>query len=74
MFRENLVILNIVAESSQSLGGEFWSYVALGSAKEFEADHEFSYAGGSQERREKVCVQMPLVVRLAIGWLLMKTH
>ncbi len=66
--------LNTVAKISQRLGGEFWSYVALGSAEQFEADHEFSYARGTQERREKMRVQMPLVMRLAIRGSLMKTH
>ncbi len=74
VFRESLVLLNIVAENSQSLGGEFWSYVALRSAEQFEADHEFSYAGGSQERREKMGVQMPFLVRVTIGWFLMESH
>jgi hypothetical protein len=74
VFRENPVVSNIVAESSQSLSGEFWSYVALGSAEEFEAHHEFSYAGGAQERGEKMGVQMPFIVRLAIHRLLMEAH
>lgn len=55
-------------------GGGLGAEVALRSGEEFVPDHEFANGGGTQERRKIMRVQMPGLVRLVIGWLLMEAH
>src|SRR5215469_14420563 len=58
----------------QARGGRFGSEVPLRRGEQFVSDHELSNGGGTEQRREIVCVQMPCFVGLAVSRALMETH
>jgi hypothetical protein len=62
------------ANRAQSLSGYLRRDITLRSAQEFETNHELSDACRSQQRREKMCVEVPLGMRQSVRGLLVKTH
>src|SRR5713226_10387726 len=63
-----------VARFAKAIRGVLRRNIPLRSAKQFVTYHEFLNCGGAQKRRKVVRVQMPLVVRLAVGGLLVESH
>src|SRR5665213_3388181 len=62
------------ARVSQPGGGAFGSEIALWRSQQFKSNHKFAHRSRPQQRRQVVCVQMPLIAEFLVHRLLVDAH